>query len=104
VPLAFQVGLICEEFGCTPSIALRELEDGPNGWVWEVIEARRYAKVRAEIEAAKDPEHAPTGELADLYWELKGEDWQARRSGRGENEGDDEDDDQRQDAPHHEPD
>lgn len=90
MPLAYQVGLICEEFGCTPSVALRELEDGPNGWVWEVIEARRYAKVRAEIEAAKDAEHEPTGELADLYWELKSETWQATRSESSDDEGDDE--------------
>lgn len=77
-PLAYQLDLICEAFGCTPSVAWRELTAGPHGLVWEVIEARAYRNTKARIEAAKSEAETPTGPMADLVMEIAAELWQAR--------------------------
>lgn len=62
------ISRVCEEFGCLPSEALREIEEGPAGLVWRVIELRDFARaVRAVEDAERDRgrelEHTPMVEL-----------------------------------------
>lgn len=78
---------ICEEFPAyTPLTALHDLDHGPANWLYDVIEARHFAKAFAEIERPKrDGEPEPEGRYVDLYYEFKGDDWLAGQA-------DDEDD------------
>lgn len=61
---------MCDEFpALTPTAALEELATTPAGWLWEVIEARHYAKTKALVDAADTPEQRaalPRGELVEL--------------------------------------
>jgi len=44
---------------------------------------RAYARIKAQVEAAKTAEERPTGPLADLVDEINVEQWQARRRAGG---------------------
>jgi hypothetical protein len=50
---------ICEEFTCLPSEALRELRRLPVGLLEDVMEARAFAAVWAQIDRAKDKDDIP---------------------------------------------
>jgi hypothetical protein len=52
-PLAYRISRICEEFQCLPSAALRELERLPAGFLEDVIEARYYARAKADFDGAE---------------------------------------------------
>ena len=53
--MSWLISRVCEEFGCTPSQAWRELHDAnPAGWVGQIIEARAYAATRRYVETTKD--------------------------------------------------
>lgn len=60
---------ICEEFGCLPSEALRELEDDPQRLVLDVMELRAYARAKAALDNAKEPGDMPTGLMAEIVAE-----------------------------------
>jgi hypothetical protein len=47
------VSRICEEFGCLPSQAVRELEDGDADLVFTILEYRSYARAKQTIDAAQ---------------------------------------------------
>jgi hypothetical protein len=47
LPEAYYLSRICEEFGCLPSEAERELRRQPVGWLEEIIEAKHYARAKA---------------------------------------------------------
>ena len=81
-PLAFVVSRLCEEFPAyTPLTAIADLEDGPVGWLTEVIEARHMAKAFAEVERKRQPqEPEPEGEYVDWYYQFKAEDFAAKRA------------------------
>lgn len=71
MPLVFWIGRICEEFACTPSVALRELEVLPDGFIEQLIEARAYAATKRACDAATSRKERPTGPLADLVTEIE---------------------------------
>jgi hypothetical protein len=58
------VSRVCEEFGCVPSVAVRELLDDPERRALSILELRTYARTKAAIEAAQKPEDVPTGPMA----------------------------------------
>lgn len=47
------IGRICEEFRCVPSVAVREIERDPR-LVLDIMELRRYARAKAEVENATE--------------------------------------------------
>jgi hypothetical protein len=59
--------MVCEAFGCVPSVARRELlEANPNGYLWRILELRGYRDTKRAIDRAKKPEDEPQGPLAAL--------------------------------------
>jgi len=62
LPDAYIIGRVCEEFGCLPSEAERELMKQPVGWVEEVIEFRHYAKAKLIYDRADDKSAVTKGD------------------------------------------
>ena len=54
--------MVCEMFGCTPSVALRELEETPFGLIAAIAEVRAY---RAALRQIEDAERNPKIELEE---------------------------------------
>lgn len=56
------VGRVCEEFGCLPSEAARELETDPERMALEIMELRAYARasqyLKQCVKAGEKPEHS----------------------------------------------
>ena len=77
------IGLVCDGFGCRPSEAREELETDPDRTALRILELRAYARIKAQVEAAKTAEERPTGPLADLVDEINVEQWRARRRAGG---------------------
>lgn len=51
---------------------MAEIEDTPYPLLWDVMEARAYARTKRQLEdpnAKKDD--MPTGPMADLVWQIK---------------------------------
>jgi len=69
-PQEYIVDLVCQAFGCVPSVARAELyETNPHGYVWRMLEYRNYAEVKRAVERADDagdPDRAPTGPMAEI--------------------------------------
>lgn len=56
VPVEWFVSVVAEAFGCTPSVARAEIERDPR-LVLDVLDLRRYARAKVEVEhATKDSE------------------------------------------------
>jgi hypothetical protein len=66
---------VCEAFHVLPSAAIRELEEGPAGLVWQILEERGYEARLRQIERAAKDEHADIDEdeLTDLIREIGAE-------------------------------
>jgi hypothetical protein len=52
---------VCEEFACTPLVAVHELETDPEHWVERILEYRSYARTRAAFDRCTDTKDTPTG-------------------------------------------
>ncbi len=74
-PLELLVSRVCQEFNCLPSEALREIEEGPAGLVWRVIEMRDFARAVQVVEQAeRDPGvEVEVTPMVELVNELKAE-------------------------------
>jgi hypothetical protein len=75
------IDVVCQEFGCLPCAAERELDENFER-VMDVLFVRMYARVKAQIEAAKTADDQPTGPLADLVRETEVDVWRERRRTR----------------------
>lgn len=53
MPEAWLVSLICEEFGCTPSQALREIYEAPWPLVMDVMDLRAYQRAKEYVDNCK---------------------------------------------------
>lgn len=51
------ISVICEQFGCLPSEALRELEVTPYGLIWSILDLRAYKGAYDEVQRARKQEH-----------------------------------------------
>jgi phage tail protein X len=49
-PEQWLVSRVCEEFGCLPSEALVEIEEGPTQLVLDIMELRAYANAKRIVE------------------------------------------------------
>ncbi len=47
MPWLWWVSRVCDEFGCLPSVAVREMMDTPAGWLEDIVEMRAFARARA---------------------------------------------------------
>lgn len=67
------MSLTCEMFGCTPTVAIRELEDGPFGLIAEIAELRAYREALAMVERAeRDPSaELRSSEMTSLVMEIR---------------------------------
>lgn len=74
--------MVCEAFNCRPSEAREELETDPDRTVLRILELRNYARVKAQVEAAKTAADRPNGALADLVDEINVDQWRARNARR----------------------
>lgn len=70
---------VCEEFGCVPSVAIRELEDGPAELIWDIVELRAYARAKATVERATKDKDVPKGYWTDLVFDVKAEHFKRER-------------------------
>ena len=64
------VSRICEEFGCLPTAALRELEEAPHGLVADVIDVRGFTRTKEALDRATPGSkiEPPTGPMSDRVW------------------------------------
>lgn len=53
-PEEWLISRICEEFGCLPSQAVEEFEDGPTQLVLDVMTLRAYAQAKVAVEQGGD--------------------------------------------------
>jgi len=83
-PWEWLVSRVCEEFGCLPSAAIRELEEMPVGLVFDVMALRSYARTKDRVDAAKKASDMPTGPVADLVLDVQAEISQRRLQERRE--------------------
>lgn len=82
MPMAWYVSRVCEEFGCVPSVALREIEQFPDGLLEDVMEARAFMSAKARVDAAEKKGDIPGTPMCQLVVAI-GMD-EARRALRGE--------------------
>ena len=60
------ISRVCEEFGCLPTEALRELEQAPRGLIADILDLRAFTATKAALDRAKPGSgDAPTGPMAD---------------------------------------
>jgi len=78
IPEDWLVSRICEEFGCVPSVAVRELTEDSERRALTILELRAYANTKAAVEAAKMPSEVPVGRMADLVQRVEVDVWRAR--------------------------
>ena len=60
---------VCEEFGCLPSQAVAELEEGPTQLVLDIMEFRAYAGAKRAVEQVYEASKraaATGGEMPEL--------------------------------------
>jgi len=76
------VSRVCEEFGCVPSVAARELTEDPERRAVAIMELRAYARTKAAIDAAQKPDDEPTGPMAEWVWRVKAERMRQRKADR----------------------
>ena len=50
MPEQWLVSRICEEFGCKPSEAVQELQEGPTQLVLDIMELRAYVQAKRTVE------------------------------------------------------
>ncbi len=74
-PEEWIVSRICDEFGCLPSVAIREMEETPAGLLWTILDMRAYARAKADIDRAKEDDSAEIeySEMHDLVEEMGAE-------------------------------
>lgn len=77
------VSRVCEEFGCLPSQALRELDRDPE-LVFDVIEMRGYAATRQAVKRATNDKDHPKGPMADLVLDIECELFEERKQERAD--------------------
>lgn len=74
VPWEWRIGRLCEEFGCLPSEAMREIERVPFGFLGDIVLYRDYAKAKALYDGATTAEarkRLPESPLIDLVQEIE---------------------------------
>tara|TARA_R110000824_G_scaffold77787_1_gene196620 strand:- start:720 stop:977 length:258 start_codon:yes stop_codon:yes gene_type:complete len=52
-PEAWVVSRICEEFGCLPSEAIRELETDTRKQIFQIMQMRAYANAKHRLDTMK---------------------------------------------------
>jgi hypothetical protein len=58
----------CEEFGCSITQAIYDLENAPYGLIYEVLDLRHFMRVKVELDkpTTKDSaKNAPTGPMTE---------------------------------------
>lgn len=58
----------CEEFGCSVTQAIYDLENAPYGLIYEVLDLRGFMRVKTQLDNAKDKKDGPTGPMAVRVW------------------------------------
>lgn len=73
-PERWVISRVCEEFGCLPSQAIRELERNED-LVFEIIELRAYASTKQACDQADangvEAKDFPKGPMVDLWGEIE---------------------------------
>lgn len=67
------IGRVCEEFGCLPTAAVRELETDPEQRVLRIMRLREYARARAAIDRAQSAAEMPTGRMVEWVTKAQAE-------------------------------
>jgi hypothetical protein len=68
-PEQWLVSRVCEEFGCLPSEALVEIEEGPTQLVLDIMELRAYAGAKRIVEQVYEASKRAAisgGEMPDM--------------------------------------
>lgn len=73
---------VCEAFGCTPTVALREMTDGPENLWREILELRAYAAAKDYVDRTKADEIKATY-WTDMVFDVVAEMIRRRMAGRG---------------------
>ena len=81
-PFEWVVSRVCEEFGCLPSEALRELLDEPRGMALDILELRAYARTKEQMDHAKEQTDMPSGPMAEWVWKIQAELHRRRKEGK----------------------
>lgn len=68
--MSWFVSRVCEEFGCTPSVALREIEQHDD-LLTDVMEARAFVRTKQACDAAASKVERPDTPMARLVTEFE---------------------------------
>lgn len=68
-PKEWLLSRICEEFQCTPDVALRQ----DASLALDIMELRAYAQAKAALEQAKSEQDVPKSPMVDRVFEVKQE-------------------------------
>lgn len=77
------ISRVCEEFSCTPSVAIAELETTPFGLVTEILALRGYARSKEILDNAKNQNDVPDNAGIDLVFKVQAEVIKRKRAARG---------------------
>lgn len=47
------IAVICEAFGCVPSVAVREIDRGYGDLIWRILDLRAFANMKHQRDEAK---------------------------------------------------
>jgi hypothetical protein len=65
-PEAWVVSRICEEFGCLPSEAIRELEQDVRKQLFQIMQMRSYAAAKRRLDDMKPGENLDAVPMIDV--------------------------------------
>lgn len=82
-PPEWLISRVCEEFGCLPSEAVRELMEDPTQLALDILELRAYARAKAALEQAERPEDVPRTRMVEEVWGVLHELLRRKRAGAG---------------------
>lgn len=74
MPWSVLISRLCDEFSCTPSVAMREWLTAPCGFLEEILEARAYMAAKTAVdEADRAGSNAarPEGPMVDLVQQME---------------------------------
>jgi len=73
MPFEWMVSRVCDEFGCLPSAAYRELMNDPSGMALDIMRLRNYARSKDILDHAKSAKDIPDGADVKQVMEIKKE-------------------------------
>ena len=73
MPWDWLISRVCEEFGCLPSAAVRELMDDRDHLALDIMESRAYVRTKEAVARARTEADMPDGPMVEQVFEVEAE-------------------------------